>query len=130
MHAGAVRIANLTPDQDYTVPYNSNENITYKCEVESGKRVVWTIITPEVEVIDIQLVDNQSKMIYENKYGLIVEDNIIQLNESRLHVTQMARIVFRELLESPQLEIGCFPLATVTTFPKHTIITFGKFKYV
>ena len=120
--AVAVDTINLTPNEDYTVPYNLNENITYYCEVDSGQGVVWTIVTPRPRP-DIQIQTNQSKMEYADNYGLFVED--IQTNESRLHVTQMARDMFCERLGSPRLEIGCFPLSPVEIFPTHTITTFG-----
>ena len=118
---------NLTPERNYTVPYNSNETITYHCEITTGEQAVWEIGGY------IQLQDNTDsgtniKMLFASNYSLFVED--IQTNESRLHVTQLAR---NSLLQQFLQQISCLPLNTFkfpdVIIPTRTIVTYGRSFY-
>ena len=42
----------VNPSRDQFVPYNSNENVTFSCEVESGRSAIWEVTGTQVQSQD------------------------------------------------------------------------------
>lgn len=116
-------VITVTPRQNYTLPYNSDDVITYHCEVDSiatESKPFWTIEFQSGN--QIQLQDNQS-ILFAEKYGIIVKD--FPPYQSSVNVTHDARLFFRDQYHTSRLVIGCQTFSFDLEIPKYTIVTYG-----
>ena len=100
------------------VAYNSNENVTFYCEVDSGQQVVWQIQSSQYRT-------EEDKSLLFNRYGIIINNS--QPHSSQLIITE----VTRQIISLPELRVGCLPLIfCVTLSPEfRLVLNYGKILY-
>ena len=106
----------VTPDRNQTVPFASNENVTYSCSVDGGRSAIW-------EVRGRQIIgQSQASVFAESGFfveGLGANTSVIRISgEARRNASQN---------DPPGINLLCVALKRLTGTPgrKYFIITYG-----
>ena len=107
----------VTPDSDQTVPFASDENITYTCTVDGGRTAVWEVRGRQI------LGEEQASVFAEN--GIFVEG--LNSNTSVIIVSGEAR---RNASQNspPGVYLHCVALERLkgTAGRQYSIITYSE----
>ena len=106
----------VTPDRNQTVPFASNENVTYICSVDGRRSVVW-------EVRGRQIIGQSQADVFADS-GFFVEG--LGESSSVIRISGEARRN-ASLNDPPGINLLCVALEGLTGIPgrKFFIITYG-----
>ena len=106
----------VTPDRNQTIPFTSDENVTYSCSVDGERTAIW-------EVRGRQIIgEAQASMFADSGFfveGLGASTSVIRISgEARRNAT---------LKDPPEINLLCVALEGLTGTPgrKFFIITYG-----
>lgn len=107
----------VTPDRDQAVPFASDDNITYTCEVDGGRTAVW-------EVSRRQIVSQDQARVFAES-GIFVEG--LDTNTSVIHISAEAR---RNASRSnpPEIRLLCVAAEMLkgTEGRRYSVFTYGE----
>ena len=107
----------MTPDRDQTVPFASDENVTYTCTVDGGRTAVWEVRGRQILGVE------QARVFAEN--GIFVEG--LDSNTSLISISGEARRNASQN-DPPGVYLHCVALEKLkgTSGREYMIITYGK----
>ena len=107
----------VTPDRDQAVPFASEENVTYTCEVDGGRTAVW-------EVSRRQILGQELAGVFADS-GIFVEG--LDSNFSVIHISAEARRN-ASLSDPPEISLLCVAAEKLkgTQGRLYTVFTYGE----
>ena len=106
----------VTPDRNQTVPFVSDENVTYSCSVDGGRSAIW-------EVRGSQIIGQGQASLFANSgffvEGLGASTSVIRISgEARRNASQD---------DPPGINLLCVAMQLLTGTPgrKYFVISYG-----